>query len=81
MGSLFAVIGLIIAFIAGLIFNRRGVQQDAKVLDLTAKIKENQDIADKKKIYADQKVKEYEESLKQYDPSFNSDDDTDGHNT
>ena len=81
MSALFAGIGLIIAFIAGLIFNRRGARQDAKVLDLTAKLKENQDIADKKKVYADQKVKEYEESLKKYDPKFNSDDDTDGHNT
>lgn len=81
MTATLGIIGFIIAFIIGFFFNKKAERQDAKVLDLMAKIKENQDIADKKKAYADQKVKEYEEALKKYDPGFHSDDDTDGHNT
>lgn len=67
MNALLAIAGLIIAFVVGLFISKKGAQQDAKVIDLTAKIKENQDAATKQQVDADQKVKDYEDARAKLD--------------
>jgi len=71
---LVAAVTLIVAFIAGIFYNRRGNQQSAQVIDLSSKIKETEDQAATEQTTADQKVKEYQDALKQYDPDFYNDD-------
>jgi hypothetical protein len=73
-----AIIGLAIAFLVGLFSSRAGKRDEMKVIDLTGKIKLNQDAADKQQADADAKVKEYQDALKEYDPNFHNDDDGGG---
>lgn len=67
MNWIVGVIGFFIAIIIGAFFGKRGSQQDAKILDLTSKIKEKRDEADKKQSIANQKLKDYEKAKKDYD--------------
>lgn len=60
----------IIALIVGLLFGRKTSITDAKILDLSAKLKEKQDATAKDQADADAKVKDYLDSLKKYDPDF-----------
>lgn len=76
---IFTILGFIIAFLGGIFFNRKSTQTDAKILDLTGKIKQKQEEADKKQADADNKLKEYLDALKKYDPDFDGDDDPSGH--
>lgn len=72
IGAIIAVVLLAIAFFTG----RRTSQKDEEILDLTVKIKQNQDKAAVAQKDADAKTKEYLDSLKAYDPDFHSDDDS-----
>lgn len=74
MNFLYALVALIVAFIGGLFYSKRVASQDAKVLDLTAKIEENKDTAKKERDNADKKTQEYLDAIKKYDPNFHSDD-------
>jgi len=67
--------GILIAFLFGLFASRKTSSTDAKIIDLTGKIKDNQTKADAAQKDADQKVKEYQNALKAYDPTFHDDDD------
>lgn len=72
------ILGLIAAAVLmaiGFFSSRRTAKQDAEVLDLTVKIKQNQTKAGEAQKNADQKTKEYLDALKAYDPNFHSDDD------
>lgn len=80
-GSLWTFIGVIIAFLVGLFFTRKGSQQDAEVADLTAKIKENTDKLKDQQKDADEKTRDYLDALKKYDPTGFHDDDDSGHST
>lgn len=71
--NLIGLLALVIAFLIGLFFSKRGSQTDAKILDLTAKIQENKDKAATQQVDADKKVSEYEDALKKYDPNFDDD--------
>jgi hypothetical protein len=73
--TILLLIGLAVAFLVGLFSSRKTATEDAKILDLTGKIKDNQQKSAQAQANADKAVKEYQDALKQYDPNFNSDDD------
>jgi F0F1-type ATP synthase membrane subunit b/b' len=77
MSTIVGLVTLIVAFLIGMFFNRKA-GPDAKILDLTSKIKDNQDKAAKQKEEADKKTQEYLDALKKYDPKFHGDDDDNG---
>lgn len=77
-GTLLFVLGIFIAFLVGIFSSRKTASQDAKILDLTGKIKDNQQKSAQAQKTADDAVKEYQDALKTYDPNFHSDDDGDG---
>ena len=81
MNIIYTIIGIIVAYIIGLFFSKRNSAQDAKVLDLEVKIKQNTDKLKEQEKSADEKTKEYLDALKKYDPDFHSDDDSSGHST
>jgi hypothetical protein len=68
------IIGIILAFLIGLFSSRKTAREDAKILDLTSKIKDNQTKSAQAQAEANQAVKEYQDALKQYDPDFHNDD-------
>lgn len=72
--TLLLLFGLVTAFLVGLFTSKKQNQEDAKVIDLTSKIKQNKEIAAKQQEDADQKTKEYLDALKKYDPNFHDDD-------
>lgn len=75
------IIGLIVAgilIIIGFFSSKKAQQQDAEILDLTVKIKENKNKASNAQKDADDKTKNYLDALKVYDPNFHSDDDGGG---
>ena len=76
---LWIVIGIIFAFLVGLFTSKNTSRDQTKVIDLQAKIKENQDKLIPQEKSADEKTKEYLDALKKYDPDFHSDDDSGGH--
>lgn len=76
--GLFVVIGIFIAFLIGLFSSRKTSREDAKVIDLTGKIRDNQKLSAQAQKTADDAVKEYQDELKKYDPNFHSDDDGSG---
>lgn len=63
MTIILSAIGLFIAFIAGIFFNRKTGPTDAQVIDLTNKIVQKQQDVKNKQLTADAKVKAYEDSL------------------
>jgi len=65
--SLILVVGIIIAFLVGLFTSRKTSSTDAKILDLTGKIKDNQARSAQAQALADKAVKEYEDAKKKYD--------------
>lgn len=73
--TLLLIGGLLIAFLVGLFTSKKEARTDAKIIDLTGKIKTNQDAAAKAQADADAKVKEYQDALKTYDPDFHNNDD------
>ena len=73
--TLLLIAGLFLAFIVGLFTSKKETRTDAKILDLTTKIKGNQDAAAKAQADADQKIKEYNEALQKLDPDFHNNDD------
>jgi len=79
MKILYTIMGIVIAYLVGLFFSKKSAQNDAKVIDLEAKIKQNTDKLITQEKSADEKTKEYLDALKKYDPDFHSDDDTGGH--
>lgn len=81
MNIIYTIIGIIAAYLVGLFFSKRNAAQDAKVIDLEAKIKSNMDKLPEQEKSADEKTKEYIDALKAYDPTFNDDDDSSGHST
>lgn len=78
--SIITIVGIIIAFIAGLFITRRANNRDAEILDLTNKLKAKKEDAAKQQEDANKKLKEYTDALKEYDPNFDDDDDPSGHN-
>lgn len=78
MNSLLLLAGAILAFLAGMFFNRNKSVTDAKILDLTNKINNNKNDAAIKGANADAKTKDYLDALKKYDPNFSNDDDPSG---
>jgi hypothetical protein len=68
------LLGIIIAFVVGLFSSRKTAREDAKIIDLTGKIKDNQAKSAQAQALADKAVKEYQDALKQYDPDFHNDD-------
>lgn len=79
MNLVYTIIGIVAAYLVGLFFSKRNSAQDAKVIDLEAKIKQNTDKLKDEEKSADEKTKEYLDALKAYDPNFNDDDDSSGH--
>ena len=75
MASLLLFIGLVIAFFGGLLFSKKTSGEASKVLDLTAKIQDNQKKSIITQADADKKVQEYQDALKKLDPNFHNDDD------
>lgn len=71
------LIGILLAFIIGFFSSRKTSTEDAKILDLTGKIKDNKQKSALAQQAADKAVKEYQDALKKYDPTFHSDDDDD----
>lgn len=76
--TLLLILGLFIAFLVGIFSSRKTSTRDATILDLTGKIKDNQQKSVQAQKTADDAVKEYQDALKVYDPNFHSDDDGDG---
>lgn len=72
------VIAIVVAFLVGVFSSRKTAQEDAKIIDLTGKIKDNQIKSAQTQALADKAVKEYDDELKKYDPNFHSDDDDGG---
>lgn len=72
--TLLLILGIFIAFLVGLFSSRKTAREDAKIIDLTGKIKDNQQKAAQAQKTADDAVKEYQDELKKYDPDFHSDD-------
>lgn len=72
------LVGILVAFLVGLFSSKTQSREDAKIIDLTTKIKGNEKTAATDQADADTKVKEYTDALKQYDPDFHSDDDNGG---
>ena len=72
--TILLLLGLLAAFLVGLFSSKKQQRTDAKVLDLTAKITQNQNLATKEQADADAKVKEYQDALKAYDPDFHNTD-------
>jgi len=70
--------GLLIAFLVGLFTSKKETRTDAKIIDLTTKIKGNQADAAKAQADADSKIKEYNEALQKLDPDFHNNDDSGG---
>jgi hypothetical protein len=68
------ILGIFVAFLVGLFSSRKTAREDAKILDLTGKIKDNKQKSTQAQELADKSVKEYQDALKQYDPKFGSDD-------
>ncbi len=77
-GTLLLLFGIFIAFLVGLFSSRKTAREDAKIIDLTGKIKDNKQKSVQAQADADKAVKEYQDALKQYDPNFHSDDDGGG---
>lgn len=77
-GTLLLLFGFFIAFLIGLFSSRKTANEDAKILDLTGKIKDNKQKSAQAQADADKAVKEYQDALKQYDSTFHSDDDNGG---
>lgn len=77
-GTILFVLGIFIAFLIGLFSSRKTAREDAKILDLTGKIKDNKQKSAQAQADADKAVKEYQDALKVYDPNFHSDDDGGG---
>lgn len=75
INTLLLVLGIVIAFLVGLFSSRKTATEDAKILDLTGKIKDNKQKSAQAQELADKAVKEYQDALKAYDPSFSNDDD------
>jgi hypothetical protein len=73
-GTLILLIGIVIAFFVGLFSSRKTAREDAKIIDLTGKIKDNKQKSAQEQEIADKAVKEYQDALKAYDPSFHNDD-------
>ena len=78
MTGLAVFFGMLLAFVIGMLSSRKTSQDQAKVLDLSQKIKDNQAKAQAAQKPADQAVQEYQNELKKYDPKFHSDDDSGG---
>lgn len=76
--TLILLLGLLVAFLIGLFSSKKQQRTEAKIIDLTTKIKQNQTAASQAQADADQKAKEYQDALKQYDPDFHNDDGGDG---
>lgn len=73
--TLSLLIAIAVAFIGGMIITRKKRQTDAEIIDLTARIKQNQIEAAKKRKEAANAVDDYRKALRSYDPFFNDDDD------
>lgn len=69
MSALLAFIALVVAFIGGILFTRKGSAPDAQVLDLTNKIAVGQKDATDKQAIADKKVADYEAAFKKLNDS------------
>lgn len=76
--TLLVVLGIVVAFLIGLFSSRKTAREDAKIIDLTGRIKDNMQKSVETQAAADKAVKEYQDALKKYDPDFHSDDDGDG---
>ena len=78
MTSIAIFFGLALAFLIGMFSSRKTSQEQGKVLDLSQKIKDNQDKSKAAQKTADQAVQEYQDALKKYDPKFYTDGGDDG---
>ena len=76
--SLAFFIGILIAFVVGLLSSRKTSQEASKVTSLTNKINGEKKSAIITEADADQKMKEYQDALNKYDPNFYNDDGSGG---
>lgn len=69
---------IVLAFLIGIFSSKKTAREDAKVIDLTARIKDNIAKAQGAQKTADEQVRDYEDALKKYDSNFYTDGDDDG---
>lgn len=78
IGSIAGALAAVLLFLVGFFLAKKPAQENAKVVDLTAKIKDNQAKAADAQKDADEKTKKYMDELSKFDPNFHNDDDDGG---